>query len=81
MTFLNEGEWDRAARLAVGALLLVAAAAGLGSGTLGMVALGVGAVALSTGIGGWCPAYTVFGFSTRKGAVRSCPSCEPDRRP
>jgi hypothetical protein len=31
-----------------------------------MVSLVIGAVGLVTGPAGWCPAYAIFGLSTRK---------------
>ena len=75
MTFLNEGEWDRGARV-LGGVLLLGAGWGLVSGTPGMVLVGFGAIALITGIAGWCPAYSVFGFSTRKVAGSHCRNCD-----
>ncbi|MES1254570.1 MAG: DUF2892 domain-containing protein [Acidobacteriota bacterium] len=66
MNFVNEGTWDRGGRTVVGILLIAAGWAGLVSGALGVVLIVVGAVALGTGIIGWCPAYTVCGISTRK---------------
>jgi DUF2892 family protein len=75
MTFLNEGEWDRGARV-LGGVLLLGAGWSLVSGTLGMVLVGFGAVAIITGIAGWCPAYSVFGFSTRKVTSGHCRNCD-----
>jgi hypothetical protein len=69
MRFDNEGDWDRAGRIFGGILLLTAGWTGFASGTLGVVLMGVGLVALATGIVGWCPAYSVFGFSTKKAAA------------
>jgi DUF2892 family protein len=65
MTFINEAEWDRGVRLLVG-ISLLAGGWGLGSGWLGNALIAVGALALITGIAGWCPAYTACGISTRK---------------
>ena len=80
MTFANEGDWDRGVRLLGGAVL-----AGLGWGgvlpaPLGLVATGVGAVVLATGIVGWCPAYTVFGLSTHGAATGHCSHCDAGQR-
>jgi len=35
-------------------------------GTISIVSLVIGAIALVTGLAGWCPAYAAFGISTRK---------------
>lgn len=67
MTFINEGLWDRLIRLVIG-LALGYAAVMTWPGTLAMVCLAIGAVALVTGLVGWCPGYAMFGFSTRKRA-------------
>ena len=74
-TSFNESNGDRAVRMLVG-ILLAAAGWGLASGLLGVALMGVGAVALGTGIVGWCPAYTAFGLSTRRVAAGHCPRCE-----
>lgn len=65
MTFINEGTWDRLIRV------LVAFAFGYAAwvtwpATIGVVMLVIGAIALVTGLVGWCPAYAVFGISTTK---------------
>jgi hypothetical protein len=39
---------------------------GLASGWPGNALIAVGALALITGVAGWCPAYTACGISTRK---------------
>lgn len=61
----NEGAWDRVVRI------LLAIACGFAAwmswpGAVGVVFLVIAAVALVTGLLGWCPAYTLFGCSTRK---------------
>jgi hypothetical protein len=66
MTFPNEGTWDRALRLVIGLALLYAGWR-LWSGPLAIGALAVGAIAVITGAIGWCPAYSLFGCSTRHG--------------
>lgn len=64
----NEGAWDRGIRILL-AIAFVYAASITWPGTLG-VAFGVlAAGALVTGLSGSCPAYTVFGFSTKKKIV------------
>lgn len=75
MTFLNEGEWDRGARI-FGGLLVFGAGWSFAPGPLAMALIGAGALALITGIAGWCPAYSVFRFSTRKITRAHCPTCE-----
>jgi hypothetical protein len=80
MTFVNEGKWDRAARVLIGMLLLIAGW-GVAFGALGSVLVAAGFIAIATGISGWCPAYTVFGLSTGKITAAHCPNCDSERRP
>ncbi len=63
MTFLNESKWDRALRVLV-AIALLATGWVLGVNTLGVAAFAIGAIALATGVSGWCPAYALFHLST-----------------
>jgi hypothetical protein len=78
MTFINEGGWDRVIRIVAGIALICATWMvwpGAERSTslpaiVSLVLLAVGAVALVTGLVGWCPAYTFFGIST-KGASHS----------
>ena len=65
MTFLNEGLWDRLIRLVIG-LAFGYAAVMTWPGTAAMVYLVIGAIAFVTGLVGWCPAYSLFRWSTRK---------------
>jgi hypothetical protein len=65
MTFTNEGTWDRVIRVLV-AVALGYAAWVTWPGTISLVSLVIGAIALITGLAGWCPAYAIFGMSTRK---------------
>jgi hypothetical protein len=61
----NEGSVDRAIRMVLGLVLLGVAFAVLGIGTVGgVIAAVVGAVLVTTGLVGFCPAYAVFGFTT-----------------
>ena len=78
MRFLNEGQWDRSTRIFAGIVLVVAGWM-LALNTLGVALFAIGAVALGTGIVGWCPAYTLFGISTVKTPAGHCPSCDPER--
>ena len=65
MTFTNEGTWDRVIRILVGFALGYAAWV-TWPGTISIVSLVIGAIALVTGLAGWCPAYAISGISTRK---------------
>jgi hypothetical protein len=47
--------------------------------TLGIVLFVLGAVALGTGLVGWCPAYTLFEISTIKTPAGDCPNCDAER--
>ena len=65
MTFTNEGTWDRVLRFLAGIVLGYAAWV-MWPETLAIVSLVIAAIALVTGLVGWCAAYALFGFSTRK---------------
>jgi len=56
---VNEGTIDRAVRVIAGISLVALAA----TGTVGAWGW-IGVVPLATGLIGWCPAYTLLGFST-----------------
>jgi hypothetical protein len=71
MTFRNEGASDRLTRLVL-ALALGYAAWVTWPATVGVAFAVIAALALFTGLVGWCPAYTLFGFSTTK-KVRVAP--------
>jgi hypothetical protein len=71
MRFLNEGQSDRAVRMLAGIVLVVAGSM-LALNTLGVAFFAIGAIALGTGIVGWCPAYTLFGISTVKTPASHC---------
>jgi hypothetical protein len=62
----NMGTVDKAIRLTVAAIIVVALLTGQVSGTLAII-LGVVAVAFTvTSLISWCPSYVPFGISTRK---------------
>ena len=65
MTFVNEGLWDRLIRLIIG-LALGYVAWTTWPGTAAVVYSVIAIIALITGLVGWCPAYALFRFSTRK---------------
>ena len=67
MTFLNESNRDRTIRLMVGVLALVGAWS-VTSGLLQLALAAGGVIAIGTAIVGWCPAYSLLGFATRKAA-------------
>ena len=80
MTFANEGDSDRGIRLVAGAAMVGLGWSGVLPVTLGIVGFVVGAIVSATGIIGWCPGHTVFGFSTRKVATGYCLHCDAGRR-
>lgn len=65
----NEGFFDRATRLVVGAgtLSLLAVGPLPGWGLAGLVGL----ISLVTGLVGFCPTYVLLGIDTRKGLADS----------
>jgi hypothetical protein len=62
----NENPADRVARVVLGLILVVVAAAGAATAPLAYLAWIVGAIALVTGLAGFCPLYAVLGVSTCK---------------
>ena len=66
MKLLNEAGWDRILRIVVGIVLLYLGWGGVVVGTWGLVLKIVGFIPLLTGLIGWCPLYTLFGFTTCK---------------
>ena len=60
---VNEANWDRIARIVVAMVLLIVGF-GVMSGTAGVIVGLVGLVPLLTGLVGWCPLYSLFGFRT-----------------
>lgn len=61
---LNESKADRTIRVVIGATILVAGV--LFGSWWGLVGL----IPLFTGIAGWCPLYSVLGFSTLRESLR-----------
>ncbi len=62
---MNEANWDRIARVVVGAALLLAGFAAL-EGVVAVVAIVVGLILFVTGTVGWCPIYAALKTGTRK---------------
>lgn len=65
MTFANEGMWDRLIRVLI-AIAFGYAAWMTWPGAAPIVFLVIGAIALVTGLVGWCPIYALFNISTKK---------------
>ena len=62
--FVNEGGWDRVARIVLGTFVLLIAWSGLIGGTFGLVLKIAGFLPLVTGLVGWCPLYALLGITT-----------------
>lgn len=63
----NESNLDRIVRVVLGIVLLALYFMGSVSGTLGVIVLIIGVLALLTGAGGFCPLYALVKISTKKG--------------
>lgn len=63
---VNESGLDRMIRVILGVALLALYLSGVVSGTLGVVFIIVGAIALITGIVGFCPLYAILKIKTNK---------------
>ena len=63
---VNESGVDRIIRVVLGIVLLALSFGGVVSGGWGIVVLVLGAVALLTGIVGFCPLYALLKFRTNK---------------
>ena len=61
----NQANWERIVRVVLG-VALVAVGFGVVSSPWNWVVVIVGAVALVTGLVGYCPAWAVFGINTNK---------------
>ncbi|MEA5078994.1 MAG: DUF2892 domain-containing protein [Anaerolineaceae bacterium] len=62
----NESSMDRYIRVILGVVLVVLGLLGVVSGTLAIVFYAIGAIAIITGLVGFCPLYAVFKFRTNK---------------
>ncbi|MCU0486723.1 MAG: DUF2892 domain-containing protein [Anaerolineales bacterium] len=62
---VNQANWERIVRAVLGIILLYVGFGGVVAGTLGTVLGIVGALALITGLVGFCPLYALIKFSTK----------------
>jgi hypothetical protein len=62
----NESGLDRVIRVVLGIVLLALYFAGTVTGGLGIVFIVVGAIALLTGVVGFCPLYALLKIKTNK---------------
>jgi len=62
---LNESPADRIVRIVLGIILAALAITGVATGALAAVAWIVAAIALVTGVVGFCPLYAIFRVSTK----------------
>lgn len=62
----NMGTFDRAIRIVIALVLLILIFSGQITGTLAYVLGIISVVFLVTSAIGWCPLYTIIGFSTKK---------------
>jgi hypothetical protein len=62
----NESSLDRIVRVIVGIALFALYFTGVVAGGLGIVLMVVGAVALLTGVVGFCPLYALLKINTKK---------------
>ncbi len=65
MSYINEANWDRVVRVALGLVLLYLGWGGVAAGSLGIALKIIGFVPLLTGLVGWCPLYALFKFNTK----------------
>lgn len=62
---VNEANWERIGRLAVGVVLLILGFTAL-NGIIAVIAVIAGLILTVTGAVGWCPIYSVLKIGTRK---------------
>lgn len=62
----NESSLDRIIRVVAGIILAVLYFTGTVTGSLGIILIVLGAVALLTGVVGFCPLYAVLKIKTNK---------------
>ncbi len=64
---MNESGVDRVVRVVLGIVILALGWGGVVTGGWGVFLKVIGFLPLLTGLVGFCPAYALFRFSTRKG--------------
>ncbi len=62
----NESSMDRYIRVILGIVLVVLGLLSVVQGTLAIVFYAIGAIAILTGLAGFCPLYAVFKIRTNK---------------
>jgi len=62
----NMGTLDRSIRTVIAVIIGILYFTGQISGTPATILIIIAIIFLLTSIIGWCPAYTLFGFSTKK---------------
>lgn len=62
---VNQANWERIARVVLGIVLLYLGFGGVVAGTWGTVVNVIGAIALLTGLTGWCPIYALLKIGTK----------------
>lgn len=65
MAVINEGTWDRVIRV-VAAIVLAYFGWITWPGAASVVLFVIGAIALFTGVVGWCALYSLIGVSTKR---------------
>jgi hypothetical protein len=63
---INESNLDRIIRVVVGIVFLALYFTGVVTGGLGILIMILGAIALLTGVVGFCPLYMLFKINTKK---------------
>ena len=63
---VNQANWERIVRVVLGIVLLYLGFGGVVAGTWGIVVNVIGAIALLTGLTGWCPIYALLKTGTKK---------------
>lgn len=63
---VNESSVDRIIRVVLGLVLIAAFVSNMVTGTPGIVLVIIGAIALLTGLIGFCPLYSLLKFKTNK---------------
>lgn len=77
----NIGVIDRAVRIALGTVMLLAVPLALAAGRWDWVGIGLlGLVPLAAGIAGYCPPYALLGINTSREIGEHCDNQDEERR-